>query len=547
MDSTGQETGTADIVGGVPQPHVVRAVAAHMNADHAADCVAICQLVSGRPTISSARLVTLDDTGLEFEVEADGATTSLRVPWRRPIVERADIRHQVAEMTHTARALQAEVDPNPTYPGPAATAVLVVALLVVALLGGRVPAHAQMTPDPTVAPVTTLSPDGRTATDGIRSLTVSQVTELDPAGHPVTVTGRGFDTAKGIYAAFCLVPATNQVPSPCGGGADTTGATGASSWISSDPPTYADGLARPYGAGGTFTIEISLSPVLGGGLDCRLVRCAIVTRNDHTRSADRSQDIIVPVTFRADPVPSGVGPDPTTPTAPPTTTPPPTTAITTTTTPPAPPTELSADGTRVTDGVRTLAISRVVDLAPDGASLVVSGSGFDATRGVYVSLCRVPRGAARPGPCLAGSASASVWVTSDPPDHAEDLAVPYGADGDFEVEIQVVATIDAETDCRVVECGVVVRSDHQAPDDRSLDLVVPVQFGAPAAAPTTVDIVEDGGDDLTAAPGPPTGEEQGGSGSGFVAALVAVAAAVVLGGASFRWTRRRRTIIGPAA
>ena len=67
-------------------------------------------------------------------------------------------------------------------------------------------------------------------------------------------------------------------------------------WVSSHPPSYAGDLASPYGPGGTFSVTISVGPMIGT-VDCRQVQCAILTRNDHTRSGDRSQDVVVPVRF----------------------------------------------------------------------------------------------------------------------------------------------------------------------------------------------------------------------------------------------------------
>src|SRR5262245_1895851 len=42
------------------------------------------------------------------------------------------------------------------------------------------------------------------ATDGTRVLTVSQTTDLDPAGQVVTADGSGYDESKGVYVAFCV-------------------------------------------------------------------------------------------------------------------------------------------------------------------------------------------------------------------------------------------------------------------------------------------------------------------------------------------------------
>ena len=99
--------------------------------------------------------------------------------------------------------------------------------------------------------------DAETATDGTRTLTVSQATGLDPAGQMVRVTGSGYDTFKGIYVAFCAVPASGQAPSPCGGGVDMAGGSGASHWISSNPPPYGQGVATPYGPGGSFDVTVA--------------------------------------------------------------------------------------------------------------------------------------------------------------------------------------------------------------------------------------------------------------------------------------------------
>lgn len=128
-------------------------------------------------------------------------------------------------------------------------------------------------------------------------LTVSQVSGLAGGGQTLTVSGTGYDVRKGIYLAFCVHPAVGQTPSPCGGGADTSGATGSSVWISSNPPSYGQDLARPYGAGGTFTAKLYVSAQLDDGHDCHKITCGVATRNDHTRSTDRSQDVVVDLAF----------------------------------------------------------------------------------------------------------------------------------------------------------------------------------------------------------------------------------------------------------
>ena len=177
------------------------------------------------------------------------------------------------------------------------TIVMTCAVLAPSAAAAQLPGTGDSIP----APATQLSADGRSATDGVRTLTVSQASGIDPAGQTLTVTGAGYDSFKGVYVAFCLIPPTNQLPTPCGGGMDQSGASGASQWISSNPPPTGVGLAQPYGGGGSFTVSIAVTPTIQN-VDCRRVRCAIVTRNDHTRTSDRSQDIFVPVVFATAPV-----------------------------------------------------------------------------------------------------------------------------------------------------------------------------------------------------------------------------------------------------
>jgi hypothetical protein len=380
--------------------------------------------------------------------------------------------------------------------------------------------------DPAVAPATSLSDAGRTVSGAGRSLSATEVDGLDPDGQIVTVSGHGFDADKGIYVTFCVLPPTNHPPTPCGGGQDRSGSSDASGWVSSNPPPYAAGLTIPYGPGGSFVVQLAVQPAITDTVDCRSVRCAIVTRNDHTRSTDRSQDLFLPVTFRSpsDPQPSG-----------PTTTLP---RVSTTTTSPladpaaTPPSTLVApDGTSVSDGVRTLRASAVRGLEP-GALVRAHGSGFDPAQGVYVALCRVPEVGQAPAPCTTGS-TAAAWVSSNPPDYGRDLATGYGRGGTFEVELALEPVIDGTNDCRAVACAVATRSDDTAPADRRNDLLVPVAFAA-----GDDEAVEEVGGSLTAS----TDDSDGGAPvpalAGGGAAVLAVAGALAVR------TRRRRGSTG---
>lgn len=131
-----------------------------------------------------------------------------------------------------------------------------------------------------------------------KRLSVSKTRGLDRAGETVTVSGRGYDVTKGVYVAFCADNGPGALPSPCGGGADMSGASGTSAWISSNPPSYGEGLATPYGKGGSFRVPVRVSRMIGS-VDCVVRACAIVSRADHTRTGDRSQDVRVPIRFAA--------------------------------------------------------------------------------------------------------------------------------------------------------------------------------------------------------------------------------------------------------
>ena len=135
-----------------------------------------------------------------------------------------------------------------------------------------------------------------TGQDG-QTLSVSEVDDLPAEGGTVQVKGSGFDPRKGVYVALCKDNGPGKVPTPCGGGADTSGEAGASQWVSSNPPPYGRSLAVPYGPDGSFDVKIRVGSALSDSVDCAEARCAVVARADHTRSGDRSQDVRVPVTF----------------------------------------------------------------------------------------------------------------------------------------------------------------------------------------------------------------------------------------------------------
>lgn len=160
------------------------------------------------------------------------------------------------------------------------------------------PAASSPSPAATSSPLSSPSREvsGRARGSAGQVLIVSDVQNLSPQGTTVTVRGRGFDESIGIYVALCVIPSPGEMPTPCGGGVDMAGASGASVWVSSNAPNYGSGLAQPYQPGGDFVARISFTSQIGS-IDCRMVPCAVVARADHLRIADRSADVFVPVTF----------------------------------------------------------------------------------------------------------------------------------------------------------------------------------------------------------------------------------------------------------
>ncbi|MEU6215117.1 hypothetical protein ABZ891_35130 [Streptomyces sp. NPDC047023] len=141
----------------------------------------------------------------------------------------------------------------------------------------------------------------RTVTDGgaTYTLSVTAPSTAAAAGQNITVSGSGFNTGKGVYVGLCAVNGAQGAakPTPCLGGSDQAGTTGASHWINN---TFGGTLANTskYGPGGSFSVTIHVKADLGGGQICgETVQCAVVTRADHFNSSNRKYDVHVPVTF----------------------------------------------------------------------------------------------------------------------------------------------------------------------------------------------------------------------------------------------------------
>jgi pectate lyase len=130
-------------------------------------------------------------------------------------------------------------------------------------------------------------------------LSVSQTTNLNPNGTSVTVRGTGYDIAKGVYVIVCTQAAPGT-QSTCVGGVNIDGSSPSSVWVSSNPPSYAIGLTTEFQSDGSFNVVLQVV-AKSGELDCTLVKCGVVTRSDHLRYSDRTQDVFVPITFNTNP------------------------------------------------------------------------------------------------------------------------------------------------------------------------------------------------------------------------------------------------------
>ncbi|MBZ3901793.1 hypothetical protein [Streptomyces griseiscabiei] len=141
----------------------------------------------------------------------------------------------------------------------------------------------------------------RTVVDGgtTYNLSVTAPNSAAASGQVITVSGSGFNTGQGIYVGLCVVNGAQGAnkPTPCLGGQDESGATGASHWINN---TFGGLFANSskFGTGGTFSVNIFVKATLDDGSVCgEDVTCAVVTRADHFDSNDRKYDVHVPVSF----------------------------------------------------------------------------------------------------------------------------------------------------------------------------------------------------------------------------------------------------------
>lgn len=113
-----------------------------------------------------------------------------------------------------------------------------------------------------------------------------------------------------------------------------------------------------------------------------------------------------------------------------------------------------------------------------GTTVVVNGSHFDETVGIYLGFCVVPKKGMAPTPCggginKAGVSDASFWISSNPPPYGIGLAEEFLPGGRFTQKLKITKMI-GKFDCTKVKCAITVRADHLRRDDRSYDLFIPI-------------------------------------------------------------------------
>ena len=128
-----------------------------------------------------------------------------------------------------------------------------------------------------------------------------------------------------------------------------------------------------------------------------------------------------------------------------------------------------------------------------GDRLVVTGTGYDGSQGIYVALCVIPDDpSTKPGPCIGGvpdqvqetveagavQYAPSNWINDD---WAWKLFGARSYDdvvkGTFTAYIEVGDPKADIIDCTAQACGLFTRNDHTALSDRVQDLYIPIRFG----------------------------------------------------------------------
>ena len=157
-----------------------------------------------------------------------------------------------------------------------------------------------------------------------------------------------------------------------------------------------------------------------------------------------------------------------------------------------------AEATGADERTRTLSVETLDGEPADlsklraGDVLMVRGSGYDPSIGIYVSICVMPDSPeTKPSPCLGGlpegamsgeasgteEALSSAWITDD---WAWKAFANKGYDdsknGAFSIRLLVPPAVQEGADCTIQKCAITTRADHTAATDRVQDILLPVAF-----------------------------------------------------------------------
>jgi heme oxygenase len=86
------------------EPKVIAAICHHMNTDHAADTLVICQGSGGRRDAEAARMTGFDGDGADFAATVDGTDVPIRIAWAAPLSERAEVRPEIVRLFTESKA-----------------------------------------------------------------------------------------------------------------------------------------------------------------------------------------------------------------------------------------------------------------------------------------------------------------------------------------------------------------------------------------------------------------------------------------------------------
>lgn len=179
-----------------------------------------------------------------------------------------------------------------------------------------------------------------------------------------------------------------------------------------------------------------------------------------------------------------------------------------------PTTEDVAGPTSQAQGARTLALSESTGLPEAGASITVTGSGFDPAVEVYLAICAKSIDPKDPlTSCVGGAVpdgnTGKAWALLTKEPAGKINAVGYGDGGSFSATLTVDAAVGSSVDCLSKGCVLVARSIGDA-GSRPADITVGLGFVAPSSSSTTStsDAPETVGPDAVALPSAQAGQQQ---------------------------------------